>query len=67
MAGPRSCLGLHAPHDLLRLVDQPVQFGVGADVEVAEPGEELGQVHHRGIAERLRLAVLGAAEPLTEV
>jgi hypothetical protein len=36
------------PHDLQRLVDQPVQFDTGADVEVPEPGKELGEIGDGG-------------------
>ena len=47
--------------------DEMVELLAGADVQLAEPLEELGQVLDGRVAKDLRLAVFVARQPLGEV
>ena len=52
---------------LLHLTDQPIQLLAGADVERAEPLEEVVEVLDRRVPEDLRLAVFLARQPFGEM
>ena len=60
-------LRLDAADDPLGLADQLIQLLAAADVELAEPLEELGQVLNGTISENLGLAILLARKPLRQV
>jgi hypothetical protein len=60
-------LWFDATDDALALLDQSVEVLVTTDIELPEPVEELGQVVHRTVAERLRLAVTLPSETLRQV
>ena len=56
-----------AADDLLRPFDQFIELFVRADIEFAEPLEELGEVGDHRVAEHLRLAVDLASQPFGEM
>jgi hypothetical protein len=60
-------LWFDATDDALALLDQSVEVLVAPDIELPEPVEELGQVVHRAVAERLRLAVTLPSETFRQV
>src|SRR5437868_4889106 len=60
-------LRFHALHDLLSLLDQGIQLGVGTDIELAEAIKEGEQVGNRRVAKYLPCTALIIAQPLTQM
>jgi len=60
-------LGFHAPDDSLGVGHKLVELLTGADVELAEPREEFGEVFQDAVAKDFGLPIILAGEPFGEM